>query len=409
MPPSSVAWRRSTSPTATSTCRSRRSASGRPKRSATGSQRCRARSGPRSSSARRTCARARPADRVLAALQAPADAAPVADDDVPGVIAWLRDERLREKEFGILDRLTPLGIRAKYPDLAEQRLHVGKFYFRPPGGESWCDVILRLRSFLDMLTREYRGDRVLVVAHQVIVNCLRYLLERTRRGADPRHRPPRRRSQLRHHLVRLRPARRSARQARPAARELRLAAARSRRAGDRRARRAGGAEIVMATEIGATVDIDARLLRALAAAAARRRRRQGRARLDPGVAGSAEMPGAAVLAATAALRAGAGKLAGRDRRERLALGTAARARGSARHRAARNRGRRAGRRRPWPSSRRCSRGSTRCSSAPACSTPRRRARSRAASSSGRRAAASSSTRWRWTSSSMCAASSGRRC
>jgi broad specificity phosphatase PhoE len=88
------------------------------------------------------------------------------------------DERLREKEFGILDRLTPLGIRAKYPDLAEQRLHVGKFYFRPPGGESWCDVILRLRSFLDMLTREYRGDRVLVVAHQVIVNCLRYLLER---------------------------------------------------------------------------------------------------------------------------------------------------------------------------------------------------------------------------------------
>jgi broad specificity phosphatase PhoE len=95
-----------------------------------------------------------------------------------GAIACARDERLREKEFGILDRLTPLGIRAKYPDLAEQRRHVGKFYFRPPGGESWCDVILRLRSFLDMLTREYRGDRVLVVCHQVIVNCLRYLLDR---------------------------------------------------------------------------------------------------------------------------------------------------------------------------------------------------------------------------------------
>lgn len=90
----------------------------------------------------------------------------------------IRDERLREKEFGILDRLTPLGIRHKYPELAEQRRHVGKFYFRPPGGESWCDVILRLRSFLEMLTREYRGQRVLVVAHQVTVNCLRYLLER---------------------------------------------------------------------------------------------------------------------------------------------------------------------------------------------------------------------------------------
>ena len=88
------------------------------------------------------------------------------------------DERLREKEFGILDRMTTFGIREKYPELAEQRKHVGKFYFRPPGGESWCDVILRLRSFLDMLTREYRGERVLVVGHQVIVNCMRYLLER---------------------------------------------------------------------------------------------------------------------------------------------------------------------------------------------------------------------------------------
>lgn len=92
--------------------------------------------------------------------------------------AVVADERLREKEFGILDRLTPLGIRDKYPELAEQRQHVGKFYFRPPGGESWCDVILRLRSTLDTISREYRGERVLIVAHQVIVNCFRYLLER---------------------------------------------------------------------------------------------------------------------------------------------------------------------------------------------------------------------------------------
>jgi broad specificity phosphatase PhoE len=88
------------------------------------------------------------------------------------------DERLREKEFGILDRLTRNGIHAKYPDLAAQRGHVGKFYFRPPGGESWCDVILRLRSFIEMVTREHRRERVLLVAHQVIVNCMRYLLER---------------------------------------------------------------------------------------------------------------------------------------------------------------------------------------------------------------------------------------
>jgi broad specificity phosphatase PhoE len=89
-----------------------------------------------------------------------------------------RDERLREKEFGALDRLTKFGIRQKFPELAEQRAHVGKFYFRPPGGESWCDVILRLRSVLDTITREHRRERVLIVGHQVTVNCLRYLFER---------------------------------------------------------------------------------------------------------------------------------------------------------------------------------------------------------------------------------------
>ena len=96
----------------------------------------------------------------------------------PDTLAIQRDERLREKEFGVLDRLTKVGIRQKYPELSEQRSHVGKFYFRPPGGESWCDVLLRLRSVLDTMTREYRRERVLIVAHQVIVNCLRYLLER---------------------------------------------------------------------------------------------------------------------------------------------------------------------------------------------------------------------------------------
>jgi broad specificity phosphatase PhoE len=87
------------------------------------------------------------------------------------------DERLREKEFGILDRLTRHGIEARHPELASQFSHVGKFYFRPPGGESWCDVILRLRSLLEMISRQHSGERVLIVAHQVIVNCMRYLIE----------------------------------------------------------------------------------------------------------------------------------------------------------------------------------------------------------------------------------------
>ena len=88
------------------------------------------------------------------------------------------DERLREKEFGILDRFTRVGIRASHPEQAELRVRLGKFYHRPPGGESWCDVILRLRSVVGTLTREYRGERVLIVCHSVVVSCFRYLLER---------------------------------------------------------------------------------------------------------------------------------------------------------------------------------------------------------------------------------------
>jgi probable phosphoglycerate mutase len=89
------------------------------------------------------------------------------------------DERLREKEFGILDRLTRIGIEQRFPEQAEMRTRLGKFYHRPPGGESWCDVILRLRSVLDTISLHHSGPgkRVLVVAHQVIVLCFRYLLE----------------------------------------------------------------------------------------------------------------------------------------------------------------------------------------------------------------------------------------
>lgn len=87
------------------------------------------------------------------------------------------DERLRERDFGVLDGLTGRGIRAEYPDQAALRRALGKFYHRPPGGEAWCDVILRLRGALDTMSLHHEGRRVLLVAHQVVVLCLRYLLE----------------------------------------------------------------------------------------------------------------------------------------------------------------------------------------------------------------------------------------
>ena len=87
------------------------------------------------------------------------------------------DERLREREFGIFDRLTTAGIRHRFPDEAAHRRRLGKFYHRPPGGESWADVILRLRSMLNTINLHFSDRRVLVVCHQVVVLCFRYILE----------------------------------------------------------------------------------------------------------------------------------------------------------------------------------------------------------------------------------------
>jgi broad specificity phosphatase PhoE len=92
------------------------------------------------------------------------------------------DERLREREFGVFDGLTSLGIREKFPQEAEHRAKIGKFYHRAPGGESWADVILRLRSVLNTINLHYADRRVLVVCHQVVVLCMRYILEELTEG-----------------------------------------------------------------------------------------------------------------------------------------------------------------------------------------------------------------------------------
>jgi probable phosphoglycerate mutase len=112
-----------------------------------------------------------------ARAQATADLILAAGGGAAGAVSCVVDERLREREFGILDRLTTAGVRELFPDQADLRAAIGKFYHRPPGGESWCDVILRLRSALDTISLHYPERRVLIVAHQVVVLCLRYLLE----------------------------------------------------------------------------------------------------------------------------------------------------------------------------------------------------------------------------------------
>lgn len=78
------------------------------------------------------------------------------------------DERLRDRELGVFDGLTIAGITRRYPEEAERLQRLGKFYHRPPGGESWVDVIARVRDYLRDVDSS-GAQRALITAHDVVV------------------------------------------------------------------------------------------------------------------------------------------------------------------------------------------------------------------------------------------------
>lgn len=133
---------------------------------------------------------ARETGRALAGALAPFDAAYVSPyartretaeltlDEAPTAPPLVFEERLREKEWGVLEGLTRHGIETLHHQEFQRRRKVGKYYYRPPGGESYPDVNLRVHSFLGTLVRENAGQRVLVVTHSVVVLAFRRLLER---------------------------------------------------------------------------------------------------------------------------------------------------------------------------------------------------------------------------------------
>ena len=87
------------------------------------------------------------------------------------------DERLRERDLGAFDGLTGAGIRAEFPGEAERREKLGKFYYKPPSGESWCDVVFRIRTLFADLRETSDGATVWMFTHQAVITSFRYVLE----------------------------------------------------------------------------------------------------------------------------------------------------------------------------------------------------------------------------------------
>lgn len=84
---------------------------------------------------------------------------------------------LRERDAGWAYDMTTAEAEAAFPWLRDYWETSGRFFARPPGGESMADVVSRVDRFIDELLRDHANRRVLVVTHGGTLRALRYLLE----------------------------------------------------------------------------------------------------------------------------------------------------------------------------------------------------------------------------------------
>lgn len=71
---------------------------------------------------------------------------------------------LREFSFGTWDGLTFDQVAAAHPELSRTYWEAPGDV-RPPGGESWNDVAVRVAPFVDRINQDHAGAQVIAVAH----------------------------------------------------------------------------------------------------------------------------------------------------------------------------------------------------------------------------------------------------
>jgi len=91
------------------------------------------------------------------------------------------DARLRERNIGTWQGLTPDEMRAWYPDEYEQLLADVDEY-RIPGGESRSEVRARMVAMFDDILKQNRGETVGIISH---TTAIRALLSELIPGCDP--------------------------------------------------------------------------------------------------------------------------------------------------------------------------------------------------------------------------------
>lgn len=91
---------------------------------------------------------------------------------LPKKVVLVRDDRLREIDFGIFDKLTKKGRAARFPEQWAERRKVGKINYRPEGGENWFDVGDRFDEFTKEQIDALPDDAIVLIStHETLVSC----------------------------------------------------------------------------------------------------------------------------------------------------------------------------------------------------------------------------------------------
>lgn len=90
---------------------------------------------------------------------------------------WYSEFYLREREWGDLDVMSETARKLKFAEHL-RRLELDAFYVRPPNGESYADLCLRIDRILETFHRECDGKRIVVVCHGEVMWTFRLRLER---------------------------------------------------------------------------------------------------------------------------------------------------------------------------------------------------------------------------------------
>ncbi|MBI3632583.1 MAG: phosphoglycerate mutase family protein [Candidatus Vogelbacteria bacterium] len=91
---------------------------------------------------------------------------------------WRKDFNLRERDYGLMDLLSPEQKERCY--IEEMEIYKKEKFLMPipGGGESIANVCLRVRSVFDTLHRECENDEVCMVCHGEFMWACRIVLER---------------------------------------------------------------------------------------------------------------------------------------------------------------------------------------------------------------------------------------